>query len=626
MNIAIVTNWNGIGLQRDGELLRDLLIKLEHRVIQYQWDEPITEPVSGDGKPMDLVIFLEVIPRNFLELAPVKWAFLNPEWCKPDVIKMAERHIDRIFAKTYEGARILGEVFHEKAFYTGFLARDQMNPTIKREKSFLHIGGNSSMRGTQAVVDAWKWKRDGERIDAKLFVISSVLQDRPDLPGVTYIDRATERELFELQNQCMFHIYPSGTEGFGHAIHESLSVGAILLTTDAPPMNEIGNSLLMGARKVGKYNLADVYEVDATEIFERVQSALGLFSDPVKPYSYARKEFETQNEEFKKIFSRELLAMEPGKKAPAIHTTKTKPGIAFIGNFKASESTENMIRWALEERLGYEVEQLQENEVNLAAIRSACAWNDALLWVKTPGWLQVTDREMTELLEEIKIPSFSIHLDKFWGIPEREEQIGVHPFWKTDFAFTADGSAQEKFAERGVNHIWMRPAISEVYCHPGWTWDMYRCDVGFVGAKDYHAQYPFRRRLVDFLEKTYKERFQHVTGLRGHGLNDFYASCKVVVGDCIFAGTPNYWSDRLPETCGRHGFLLHPAIEGLEDHPVARYRPQDLDDLREKIDWFLANDKERERTKLLCAQNTFQRDTWTARMYWITSLVMDGGR
>src|SRR5207253_727317 len=112
----------------------------------------------------------------------------------------------------------------------------------------------------------------------------------------------------------------------------------------------------------------------------------------------------------------------------------------------------------------------------------------------TPGWLQVPDEEMFKLLEWCKnegVKTLSIHLDKFWSIPDREFLIGKIPFWKTAYCFTADGSRQEDFAKRGVNHFWMRPAVSEVYCHPGTPREEYHCDVGFVGAKEYHSEYPF---------------------------------------------------------------------------------------------------------------------------------------
>jgi hypothetical protein len=151
---------------------------------------------------------------------------------------------------------------------------------------------------------------------------------------------------------------------------------------------------------------------------------------------------------------------------------------------------------------------------------------------------------------------------------------------------------------------------------------MYRCDVGFVGAKDYHAEYPFRRELVDWLEKQYVGRFRHITDLRGHGLNDFYASCSVVVGDCIFAGVPRYWSDRVPETVGRHGFLVHPKVEGL-DIPHWGYEPQNLESLGETIEDCLSmSHADRKYWSKLAAGFVQITHTWEKRMSEILEVVL----
>ena len=627
MNIAIISNINNqIGLQREYELLKIYLIGLGHIVAGYQYDDPIqTETVEK----YDLAIFLEVVPRNMLGFSDRRWIFPNPEWTTPQILEHIDRSFEKILTKTKEGQRIFEELFPGRTHYTGFLCRDQYDPKVPRCPYVLHLAGNSTIRGTDAVLDAWRWKKNGERLDYGLIVIGTA--KFPHEPGeftekrgewdferVTFQERVTEEQLRFYQNTAMIHLLPSGTEGFGYALHEAMSVGAQIVTLGAPPMTEIPHSYFLRAHQAGKYNLADIYQTDAIEIFEAVNCVREMLPKDF-PRLQVRESFLQGNKFFVEQMEKHLGA--PLIKVTRQHSrTDGRKGIAFLGNFEAHESTENMIRWALEERLGYKVDILQENRVGISALRDAMDWNDAFLWVRTPGWLQVGDKEMFKFLDDMKgkkLPTLSVHLDKFWGIPAREKKIGVEPFWMVDHVWTADGSRDDDFKERGVNHHWMRPAVSEVYCHPGRPYDHLRCDVGFVGAKDYHEEYPFRRQLVEWLEQTYGDRFKHVTNIRGHELNDFYASCKVVVGDCIFAGTPRYWSDRLPETCGRYGYLVHPKIDGL-DVPVVTYQPQDLESLHATIETSLLIDREeRELIIRMCAETVWDAHTWTERMLQI---------
>ena len=450
-----------------------------------------------------------------------------------------------------------------------------------------------------------------------------------ELPSnVRIIREASDEELRELQNQCQIHIQPSQSEGFGHVLREAMSVNASILTTNAAPMNEIHAAYKIPSTGHTLFNSVKMYEVSAIDIHKAVQDMMRLGRNGFAAAGMPRREFLDGNAAFKKAFAEELKdlgSFEPlasgGWKFPQRHNEKC---IAFIGNFENEHSTENHILWALEQGLGYEVEKLQENKVTIKQIYEACEYNRMLFWVRTPDWLRVLDDEMDELLEWCKnegIKTVACHLDKFWGIPEREALIGRIPFWKCEYVFTADGSRQEDFAERGVNHFWMKPAVSEVYCHPGIPRDEYRCDVGFVGARFYHAEYPFRRDMVGFLEETYGDRFKHIEGVRGHLLNDAYASIKVIIGDCFQAGTPHYWSDRLPETCGRHGFLLHPKIDGLDWHEVATYKPQNLEDLQRQIEYWLFHESERNHLRWCCADYTRKYDTWTDRMREVLKVV-----
>ncbi len=617
MRISIVTNIEAaIGLATEYRLLSGFLTARGHEVTGIQYD--IEE---APAERFDLAISLETVSRHLFDLASVHWYFANPEWLKPHLVNLIGKRYQRIFCKTHEAERILSPMFPGKVHYVGFLTRDQYEPGIPRENKFLHIGGNSSFRGTQAVLDAWKWTRNGRYIPAQLTIVSTALKDREHVPNVIILDRVSEEELRQLQNSHRFHLYPSGTEGFGHALHEALSVDAWILTTGAPPMNEVKSAIYVPSVRETQYNFAKVHEVSALDIHD---AAFTMLKEGLN--TKARGEFLAGNEEFSTLFGKHLESVDRRPTVQRIvglarQMNGDRPSVAFMGNFEAPESTENMVKWALED-LGHEVETIQENYATLRQLEDAVAWNDIFLWVRTPDWLKVPTLEMTEFLESLTIPSVSLHLDKFWGIPEREEWIGKLAFWKTKFVFTADGSRQDDFKARGVNHFWMKPAVSPVYIHPGVPQEKYRCDVLFVGARHYHREYPFRPKLVEFLEARYGDRFRHIEGVRGHELNDVYASAKVIVGDCIFAGTPQYWSDRVPETIGRHGFLIHPIVEGLDVPLGAVYEPQNLDSLEHAIEMSLSwSDIQRRSFVRAGVDHITKNDTWNVRMAHILQVL-----
>ena len=92
--------------------------------------------------------------------------------------------------------------------------------------------------------------------------------------------------------------------------------------------------------------------------------------------------------------------------------------------------------------------------------------------------------------------------------------------------------------------------------------------------------------------------------VRGAALNQVYADAKVVVGDSLCMGFdyPYYWSDRVYETLGRGGFLVHPFIKGMDAHftggvDLSWYDFNDFDMLKDRIDFYLRNDSLRERVQ-----------------------------
>jgi glycosyltransferase involved in cell wall biosynthesis len=107
----------------------------------------------------------------------------------------------------------------------------------------LHLSGQSAVKGSEAVVDAWsrhpEWPELTVVRRAKRYGGEAAPPLAP-LPNVRYeTDFVPDERLRELQNQCEVHVIPSQAEGYGHVIGEAMSCAAVVVTTDAPPMSEL---------------------------------------------------------------------------------------------------------------------------------------------------------------------------------------------------------------------------------------------------------------------------------------------------------------------------------------------------------------------------------------------------
>lgn len=279
----------------------------------------------------------------------------------------------------------------------------------------------------------------------------------------------------------------------------------------------------------------------------------------------------------------------------------------MVGNYSAPWCSE--VHWAKSlEKLGHKVTKKQENAIKLGDIFREVKGHDLFLWVRTwEGY--VTQKDLDDV-RNYGIPSVNVHLDLFVGI-SREATLDTDPRWRTDYVFTADGDpeSQKVFEEHGINHFWLKAGVYDGGCvmFPKNNDPELQGDVIFVGGgKEYaHPEWPYRKKLIEFLEKTYPDQYRkygHPERLvREADLNQLYANAKVVVGDTLNLNFnhPNYWSDRVYETIGRGGFIIHPYIKGMEEEftdgeNIVFYKHGDLKDLKSKIDYYLKHDKERE--------------------------------
>lgn len=298
--------------------------------------------------------------------------------------------------------------------------------------------------------------------------------------------------------------------------------------------------------------------------------------------------------------------------------------ISYLGNFEPPHSTENHVARSLE-ALGHEVTRLQEGEVPALEVCERSRGHDLFLWTMTQGLAEKsgTREQRALMLADVgrHMTTVGFHLDRWWGL-EREHLVREEPFFRVDRLFTADGGHDERWRELGIRHSWLPPAVyhaEAIDVEPSHR-DL---DVVFVGAwRDYgHAGWwPYRHELLVRLRARYGRRFTcwpKNEAVRGLELNALLSSAKVVIGDSCLVGAPaRYWSDRVPETMGRGGFLVHPEVEGLrEAHPhLPTWQLGNWEQLFALVDYHLAFPDEREELRREQARHTRELHTYRERL------------
>jgi hypothetical protein len=317
ISVHLVARDNGAGLSRDLEILKraiaeagfDLTIsaigagglRRQMQLVRLRAALAWRGFRGGDAHGrFDVNLMDERLRPKYLPLARRNVLMPHPEWFDPSWAPNLDR-LDRVFAKTRHAVPIF-EALGCRTDFIGFTSIDRRLADIVREPTFFHLGGRSGNKGTQPLVDLWSRKRS--------WPLLTIIQRKPlrlpaTLPSnlrliTDYID---DTQLRQLQNRNVFHLCPSETEGFGHHLVEGMSVGAITLTTDAPPMNEMVTNergVLAAYARTGKQQLATTYFVDDSALEASVERMLALDADERRVLSErARAWWENNDREFR---------------------------------------------------------------------------------------------------------------------------------------------------------------------------------------------------------------------------------------------------------------------------------------------------------------------------------------
>ena len=256
-----VVSWDGGGLGTDIDILMGVLTRAgcevafkgrRHRrprnrahsllmtagvVLAQRW-------AQLTGRPQfDVNLFIESVFPEYLPTGRVNGLFIHPEWFRDENLPHLPR-LDVLLCKTpsaVEAMSGLGVVCRDIAF----TSPDKRIPGFQRSGPLrcLHLSGQSALKGSEAVVEAWsrhpEWPELTVVRRARRYG-GGEAPPLPPLPNVRYLtEYVSDSELRHLQNACEVHVIPSQAEGYGHVIGEAMSCAAVVVTTDAPPMNEL---------------------------------------------------------------------------------------------------------------------------------------------------------------------------------------------------------------------------------------------------------------------------------------------------------------------------------------------------------------------------------------------------
>jgi len=307
--------------------------------------------------------------------------------------------------------------------------------------------------------------------------------------------------------------------------------------------------------------------------------------------------------------------------------------VCFLGNFRVPHTSENDYLWTMREKLGFDVVPLQETAVSGEMIERAASKADVFMWVHTHGW-NTPGRSMCDVLKNLKkkgITTFAYHLDLYMGLI-RWREYSQHDYFKVDHFFTVDKLMADWLNDNTeTNGHFIRPGVIERDCRINDS--RITRDIVFVGSYRYHPEWPYRKALINWLRKTYGDRFelwgpQGAGPVRGAALNALYAETKIVIGDtlCVGFDYPYYTSDRAYEVLGRGGFLIHPRIKGMAEElqggqDLVYYTYNDVAELNMLIDYYLTHDSEREAIRQHGHTKVISNYTYTHRLREIFKIL-----
>jgi glycosyltransferase involved in cell wall biosynthesis len=244
-HINIIARTNGVGLDSDVVIIRNVLESAGYTVtFSHCRSKSIFYRLSNIFSKkylFDVNIFLERVFPNWIPAAKTNLLIPNQERFPKRHISRLKK-IDHVLCKSQHAQEIFSR-YHSSSHYIGFTSKDtRLSEITPNYNMVFHLAGKSTLKGTETILELWK--------ENPHWPVLNIVQHQDNAPPIDSIpanvnliaNYLSSEELYQLSNTCGIHLCPSLSEGWGHYIVEAMSSCAVVITTDAPPMNELISS------------------------------------------------------------------------------------------------------------------------------------------------------------------------------------------------------------------------------------------------------------------------------------------------------------------------------------------------------------------------------------------------
>lgn len=259
LSIRIIVPSGSSGTDFDAWVYQTLL---PESVIVYI-DQETIDSYSGPTRDQhfDVNFFIERILGRHLFPSTYEWIMVNQEMLR--VRDESLEGVDLVLCKSRYAWGLLMEYLRDpgKVKYVCHASRD-IGVSKKTYELAIHPAGKSWLKGTFRLIKAWmkvdppallvvtcrEMCMDPTRIQK---LLSEHFHHEPKSGRWVYAGHKTriewsaflsQDELSDIQSRAGLWLCPSEVEGYGHYINEGRSAGAVVMTTDFPPMNELIDS------------------------------------------------------------------------------------------------------------------------------------------------------------------------------------------------------------------------------------------------------------------------------------------------------------------------------------------------------------------------------------------------